>query len=44
MARWVGIPMLLEALKGGDVDTGAGLRPNAIGDALEVDVGRGEGK
>jgi hypothetical protein len=40
----VGIHILLEALKGDDVDAGAGLQPNAIENALEVDVGRGEGK
>ena len=43
MAGWVGIPILLEALKGGGIDAGAGLQPNAIENALEVDVGRGEG-
>ena len=37
----MGIPIPLEALKGDGVDAGAGLQPNAIENALEVDVGRG---
>jgi hypothetical protein len=43
MAGRVGIPILLEALKGEGVDAGAGLQPNAIENTLEVDVGKGEG-
>jgi hypothetical protein len=39
----VGIPIPLEALKGDGVDAGAGLQPNAIENALEVDMGRGGG-
>lgn len=38
----MGIPIPLEALNGDGVDAGAGLQPNAIENALEVDVGRGE--
>ena len=41
MARWVGIPALFEVLKGEGVNAGASSWPNAIEDALEVDVREG---